>query len=215
MREVRSLSRYVILYSLKVQYADGKDVPLTLYGKALSLREAHAPREGSLSTRSSAPGEKVVDRISLTDYYDFSLGGKYVVSAKRSVVKSGGNWPPGETISSNKIEFSVDETLELSERIKYTQGRQFPLCIPDFEGVDPGDEMAVASVVQAYHGAITDLIGKERKSRSKEARISTIYLLGELHAASAVSDLVSEIDLDADQRGEPNRASLVEAVSRG
>ena len=94
------------LYSVKVRYSSGKDVPFTLYGQEQWKREKEPNKRGRWTEHELKPGESVEDLISLGKYYDLTIPGKYVVSAKRKVQGAGGTRAEA---ASNELEFSVTE----------------------------------------------------------------------------------------------------------
>ena len=97
------------LYSVRVLLPNGKSVPLTPIGAREAKREAEREAGvivGSGTTRKISPGGEIRDDVNLTEFFDTSSPGKYVVSAKRKVLTPGIKWSPTEALS-NKLEITV------------------------------------------------------------------------------------------------------------
>jgi len=95
---------------VKVQNADQRDVPFTLYGKELrelETRPGGSSAYGSIAGHELKPGEFVEEKILLTNYFDLSLSGEYVIWTKRGV-KGPGGWM---SAVSNKVEFTIRDEV--------------------------------------------------------------------------------------------------------
>jgi hypothetical protein len=79
--------------------------------------------------------------------------------------------------------------------------KEFSLRIPDLQA-RPSEktDQAVDQVVQTYQAAIAHLIDQLRDAGiSKPAKVHAVYLLGQLRATAAVTPLLEQIDLKAEQ----------------
>ena len=98
------------IYQVSVLLPDGKELPLTLYGNSIFKNPW---KIGSRSTRILKPGEEThVEELQLSRLFDFSLAGKYVISVKRAVIRRDGTVRPKLYATSNKLEITVDESIE-------------------------------------------------------------------------------------------------------
>lgn len=106
--DVRVVHRHPLdVYQLKALFADGKEVPWTLRGK----RDLDASTLGSRSMADLRPGEAETVELKLSRLLDFSLDGKYIISARRLVWEGGvpGSYPV--EVTSNTLHITVDEKL--------------------------------------------------------------------------------------------------------
>jgi hypothetical protein len=90
--------------SVKVMFADGKDVPLTSYGKLYAKRKG-----GSGFTFDAKPGEYLHIEIELNRMFDMTLAGKYRISVQRNITRE--NKELEEKATSNEIEIEINESL--------------------------------------------------------------------------------------------------------
>ena len=91
------------IYHLDVLLPNGKPAPMTLFGKqAIELAGFGADTE----MVTLKPGEETCDEIELSRLFDFTLAGKYTVSAQRVVPVNS-----RLKVTSNKLEITVDESL--------------------------------------------------------------------------------------------------------
>ena len=89
------------IYEVAVLLPDGKPAPQTLFAKNYYRR-----RSGSRSYPVLKPGRYYADTINIARLFDFSVNGKYVITAKRHVWKDGGF---KDTATSNPLEIVIDD----------------------------------------------------------------------------------------------------------
>jgi hypothetical protein len=191
--------RYELLlsvYSIRVSPVEGGEVPMTAYGREQRDKE-HERAMGSHASRKLKPNGEVSDEIVLTWYYDFSRAGKYLVSAKKKVVKADGSLSPAEA-TSNKLAVTVDESLRYRNRgdqeAHEPQGCAYLLRIPDFDKTLWHVENPADSPIKVYDEAAADLIRQSQNAKTNNARVYSIYLLGEFRAKAAVPALLRAAD---------------------
>ncbi len=106
--DVRTWSSHPLaVYRIKVLFAGKELVPWTRCGK----KQLDVCGECSRSTGSLKPGEEACVQLNLSRLLDFSLSGKYTISAQRGV------WSKSDegkalTVTSNTLEILVDEKLK-------------------------------------------------------------------------------------------------------
>ena len=98
---------FLMLYDITVLLPDGKEAPLTLFGKRVTESSRSG---GSVSSQVLKPGEQISLEFDLSTLFDFSLDGKYTVWARRIVGKSAASKKPLMP-SSNKVAITVDASL--------------------------------------------------------------------------------------------------------
>jgi hypothetical protein len=111
--DVRSrVSGPLDLFKIRVSFPDGRDVPLTMWGR----REVLDAAGGSLSDRTLHPGEQISVRIMLSRLFDLSLGGKYTVMAKTKVIVDT-KARKIATANSNSLQIEIDDRFKESDSI--------------------------------------------------------------------------------------------------
>ncbi len=157
------------LYQLSVQLPDGKPAPLTLFG----IQGETGPRISSESRFGTLKaGEVTCDEIELTRLFDFTLPGKYTVSAQRVVSVNS-----RLKATSNNLEITVDESLG-----RGLAGARPPTDKKKWGSAIEGQAVSIATDVAAYnmgepvplHICFKERRGARRKGCAEES-VSDVF----------------------------------------
>jgi hypothetical protein len=111
--DVRSLVSYPLaLFKIRISFPDGRDVPLTMWGR----REVLDSPGGSLSDRTLHPGEQVSVRVMLSRLFDLSLGGAYKINVRTKVIIDR-KARKTATANSNTLQIEIDDRFKESDLI--------------------------------------------------------------------------------------------------
>jgi hypothetical protein len=100
-----SLTVVLEMYDVTVLLPDGKNAPLTLYGKCHSSSNV---RSGSAHGLPLKPGQIHSSQVVLSRIFDMTLPGKYTIFVERCVWKPGTKRPYPKAVS-NKLEIAISD----------------------------------------------------------------------------------------------------------
>jgi hypothetical protein len=185
------------VFSIKVTFTDGKEVPLTLQGKKELLHERRRIMSRP-TTITLKPGEEFARAVALSSLYDLSTAGEYVVSARRKVSS-----PRDENVeveaASNTLRLTLQEPyIPLKASVgSEVIGQSYAIKVPALNVSQVGLDKAVETSLRAIDAAIADLIQQMKHGHDNEAVLQSAYMLGEMRAKAAVPALLAIIDFKA------------------